>query len=103
MTTLGLWGPRARDILMAATSDDVSDEGFKFGVCRTIDIGTVRVLASRISYVGDLGWELYVSIDQGLKLWAMLWEAGRPFRLAPPGIALSRTPRPLHTSYPPPR
>ena len=41
MTTIGLWGPRARDILAAATSDDVSNEGFKFGACRTIDVGTV--------------------------------------------------------------
>ncbi|WP_410965142.1 hypothetical protein, partial [Salmonella sp. SAL04286] len=49
MTTIGLWGPRARDILSAATSDDVSNEGFKFGSCRLVDIGTQRVLASRIS------------------------------------------------------
>jgi glycine cleavage system aminomethyltransferase T/glycine/D-amino acid oxidase-like deaminating enzyme len=99
MTTLGLWGPRARDILMAATSDDVSDEGFKFGVCRMIDIGTVRVLASRISYVGDLGWELYVSIDQGLKLWDMLWEAGQPFGLAACGIGVYGTTGRLEKCY----
>src|SRR5437762_5361123 len=66
LSTIGLWGPRARDILSAATSDDVSNEGFKFGTCRSIDVGTVRVLASRISYVGDLGGELYVPIAQGL-------------------------------------
>ncbi len=99
MTTLGLWGPRARDILMSATSDDVSNDGFKFGACRTIDIGTVRVLASRISYVGDLGWELYVSIDQGLKLWDMLWEAGRPFGLAACGIGVYGTTGRLEKSY----
>ncbi|HYR49789.1 MAG TPA: FAD-dependent oxidoreductase, partial [Candidatus Eisenbacteria bacterium] len=57
MTTIGLWGPRARDILSSVTSDDVSNEGFKFGTCKTIEVGTLRVLASRISYVGDLGWE----------------------------------------------
>src|SRR5260370_42275728 len=99
MTTLGPWGPRARDILVAATSDDASDDGFKFGVCRTIDIGTVRVLASRISYVGDLGWELYVSIDQGLKLWDMLWEAGRPFGLAACGIRVDGTTGRLEKAY----
>ena len=63
--TLGLWGPRARDILSSLTSDDVSHEGFKFATCRTIEMGTLPVLASRISYVGDLGWELYVPMEQG--------------------------------------
>src|SRR2546426_3254817 len=79
-------GPRARDILANTTSDDVSNEGFKFGSCRTVEVGTQRVLASRISYVGDLGWELYVPIEQGLKLWDTLWEAGRPHGLAACGI-----------------
>ena len=59
-TTIGLWGPRARDILSSVTSDDVSHEGFPFGTCRTVEIGSQLALASRISYVGDLGWELYV-------------------------------------------
>ena len=76
-TTIGLWGPRARDILSSVTSDDVSHEGFPFGRCRTIEIGSQLVLASRISYVGDLGWELYVPIEQGARLWDVLWEAGR--------------------------
>ena len=66
-STLGLWGPRARDILASVTSDDVSNEGFPFATCKTIEIGPVRVLASRISYVGDLGWELYVPIEQGAR------------------------------------
>jgi glycine cleavage system aminomethyltransferase T len=56
--TLGIWGPRARDILAAVTPDDVSNEGFPFGTCRVIEIGSVRALASRISYVGELGWDL---------------------------------------------
>ena len=58
------------------TRDDVSHEGFPFGTCRTIEIGSQLVLASRISYVGDLGWELYVPIEQGARLWDVLWEAG---------------------------
>jgi glycine cleavage system aminomethyltransferase T/glycine/D-amino acid oxidase-like deaminating enzyme len=99
LTTVGLWGPRARDILAAATSDDVSNEGFKFGSCRTIEVGTLRVLASRISYVGDLGWELYVPIEQGLKLWDILWEAGRPHGLAPCGIGVYGTTGRLEKSY----
>src|SRR3989440_9469844 len=86
MTTIGLGGPRARAILAATTLDDVSNEGFKFGTCRTIEVDTQRVLASRISYVADLGWELYVPIEQGLKLWDTLWEAGRPHGLVACGI-----------------
>jgi glycine cleavage system aminomethyltransferase T/glycine/D-amino acid oxidase-like deaminating enzyme len=99
MSTIGLWGPRARDILAAVTLEDVSDEGFKFGSCRVIEIGTERILASRISYVGDLGWELYVSMEQGLKLWDTLWEAGRPHALAPCGIGVYGTTGRLEKSY----
>jgi glycine cleavage system aminomethyltransferase T len=99
LTTVGLWGPRARDILSAVTADDVSNEGFKFGACRTIDVGTVRVLASRISYVGDLGWELYVSIEQGAKLWDILMEAGKPSGLTPCGIGVYGTTGRLEKCY----
>jgi glycine cleavage system aminomethyltransferase T/glycine/D-amino acid oxidase-like deaminating enzyme len=97
--TLGLWGPRARDILSSVTSDDVSHEGFRFATCRTIEVGTLRVLASRISYVGDLGWELYVPMEQGEKLWDMLWEAGRPHGLAPVGIGVYGTTGRLEKCY----
>jgi glycine cleavage system aminomethyltransferase T/glycine/D-amino acid oxidase-like deaminating enzyme len=99
MTTIGLWGPRARDIVASTTSDDVSNEGFKFGACRVIEIGTQRVLASRISYVGDLGWELYVPMEQGLRLWDTLWEAGRSHGLAACGIGVYGTTGRLEKSY----
>jgi glycine cleavage system aminomethyltransferase T/glycine/D-amino acid oxidase-like deaminating enzyme len=98
-TTLGLWGPRARDILASLTRDDVSHEGFRFGTCRTIEVDTLRVLASRISYVGDLGWELYVPIEQGAKLWDLVWEAGRPHGLAPVGIGVYGTTGRLEKCY----
>jgi glycine cleavage system aminomethyltransferase T/glycine/D-amino acid oxidase-like deaminating enzyme len=99
MSTIGLWGPRVRDILASVTSDDVSDEGFKFGRCRVVEIGTQRILASRISYVGDLGWELYVSMEQGLKLWDTLWEAGAPHGLAACGIGVYGTTGRLEKCY----
>jgi glycine cleavage system aminomethyltransferase T len=98
-TTIGLWGPRARDILSSVTSDDVSHEGFPFGTCRTIEIGSQLVLASRISYVGDLGWELYVPIEQGGRLWDVIWEAGRPYELTPCGIGVYGTTGRLEKSY----
>ncbi len=90
-TTIGLWGPRARDILASVTSDDVSHEGLPFGTCRTLEIGSQLVLASRISYVGDLGWELYVPLEQGGRLWDVLWEAGAPHGLAACGIGVYGT------------
>jgi len=99
LTTIGLWGPRARAIVASVTSDDVSNEGFKFGTCRTIEVDTLRVLASRISYVGDLGWELYVPMEQGLKLWDLLWEAGKPLGLAPCGIGVYGTTGRLEKCY----
>jgi glycine cleavage system aminomethyltransferase T len=98
-STLGLWGPRARDILASLTSDDVSHEGFPFATCRVIEIGPVRVLASRISYVGDLGWELYVPIEQGARLWDLVWEAGEPHGLAPCGIGVYGTTGRLEKGY----
>ena len=87
-TTFGLWGPRARDILGAAAdgSADISHKGFPFLTSKTVDIDGVRTLASRISYVGELGWEIYVPIEQGLRVWDALWRAGQPHGLAPVGI-----------------
>jgi len=64
-TTLGLWGPRARDVMQAVSADDYSHPGFPFGTCREVEAGGLTVLASRISYVGELGWELYVPMEQG--------------------------------------
>jgi heterotetrameric sarcosine oxidase gamma subunit len=98
-TTIGLWGPRARDILSSVTSADVSHEGFPFGRCRTIEIGSQLVLASRISYVGDLGWELYVPIEQGGRLWDVVWEAGAPHSLTACGIGVYGTTGRLEKAY----
>ena len=98
-TTLGIWGPKAREILQSVTRDDVSNEGFPFGTCRTIEIGPLRVLASRISYVGDLGWELYVPMEQGARLWDVLWEAGQPHGLIPVGIGVYGTTGRLEKGY----
>ncbi|WP_199431975.1 GcvT family protein [Qaidamihabitans albus] len=86
--TLGLWGPRARDVLSAVTDDDVSDAAFGFGTARWITVGTVPVLALRVSYVGDLGWELHAPFEQGLRLWDTIAEAGEPFGIVPAGIGV---------------
>jgi glycine cleavage system aminomethyltransferase T/glycine/D-amino acid oxidase-like deaminating enzyme len=97
--TLGLWGPRSRDILASVTSDDVSHEGFPFASCRTLEVDSLRVLASRISYVGDRGWELHVPIEQGAKLWDVVAEAGRPHGIVPAGIGVYGTTGRLEKCY----
>jgi glycine cleavage system aminomethyltransferase T/glycine/D-amino acid oxidase-like deaminating enzyme len=97
--TLGLWGPRARDILASVTADDVSHEGFPFATCKSLEVGPLRVLASRISYVGDLGWELYVPIEQGARLWNLVSEAGQPHGIVPAGIGVYGTTGRLEKCY----
>ncbi len=98
-TTFGLWGPRARDVLQSCTDDDVSNDGFAFGTCRQLELGGLRVLASRISYVGELGWELYVPIEEGARAWNTLWEAGREHGIVPVGIGVYGTTGRLEKGY----
>ena len=75
---IGLWGPRARDLLSRVCDDDVTDEGFPYMTAKPITIAEVPSLALRISYVGELGWEIYAPAEQGLRLWDVLWDAGQP-------------------------
>jgi len=98
-TTIGLWGPRARDVLGSVTADDVSHAGFPFGTCREIELGGVTVLASRISYVGELGWELHVPFEEGARAWDTIWAAGRPAGLVPVGIGVYGTTGRLEKGY----
>ena len=98
-STIGVWGPRARDIVGSITRADMSNEAFRFGTCRMVEIGSQLVLASRISYVGDLGWELYVPIEQGRRLWEELWEAGRPHGLTACGMGVYGTTGRLEKAY----
>jgi 4-methylaminobutanoate oxidase (formaldehyde-forming) len=85
MACLGLWGPRARDILSAVTKDDLGDDAFPYLVARRISVGHVPLLALRVTYVGELGWELYPPTEYGLALWDTLWAAGREHGLAAAG------------------
>jgi glycine cleavage system T protein len=75
---IGLWGPRARDLLGELTADDISNEAFPYMTQRELHVGQVPVRALRISYVGELGWELYAPTEFGATLWDLLWEAGEP-------------------------
>jgi glycine cleavage system aminomethyltransferase T len=97
--TLGVWGPRARDLIQSVTSADMSNEAHPLFTARWVELGPVRVLASRISYVGELGWELHVPFEQGGRLWDLLWEAGRPLGLVPAGIGVYGTTARLEKGY----
>jgi glycine cleavage system aminomethyltransferase T/glycine/D-amino acid oxidase-like deaminating enzyme len=97
--TIGVWGPRARDLVQAATEDDMSNEAHPLFTCRWVEFGPNRVLASRISYVGELGWELYLPFEQGARLWDTLWEAGRPLGVLPVGIGVYGTTARLEKGY----
>ncbi len=99
VSTIGLWGPKARDILASLTSDDVSDEGFGFLTCREITVGGTSVLASRISYVGELGWELYVAMEDAAELWESLLEAGSSYGAVPVGIGVYGTTGRIEKGY----
>ncbi|MBZ6082494.1 FAD-dependent oxidoreductase [Streptomyces olivaceus] len=74
---VGVWGPLARDLVQPLTPDDFSHEAFGYFRARETYVGHVPVTALRLSYVGELGWELYTTADLGLRLWDTLWEAGR--------------------------
>ncbi|MFC4005640.1 FAD-dependent oxidoreductase [Nonomuraea purpurea] len=73
---VGVWGPWARGLIEDLTDMDVSNENFRYFTCKSGYIGHVPVLAMRVSYVGELGWELYTGADMGLKLWDTLWDPG---------------------------
>ncbi|MER5585351.1 FAD-dependent oxidoreductase [Streptomyces asoensis] len=75
---VGLWGPLARKVLQPLTDEDFSDDGLKYFRAKRAHIGPVPVTAMRLSYVGELGWELYTTADQGQKLWDTLWRAVEP-------------------------
>jgi glycine cleavage system aminomethyltransferase T len=97
--TIGVWGPRARDLVQSVTSADLSNAAFPFGTARTVDIDGVRTLMSRISYVGELGWEIYAPMEQGLRLWDTLWTAGQPLGVVPVGIGVYATTGRLEKGY----
>ena len=82
---LGLWGPRARDILAGLTKDDLSVDAFPYLTASEITVGSVPVVALRVTYVGELGWELYPPAEYGAALWDALWDAGRPHGLVAAG------------------
>jgi glycine cleavage system aminomethyltransferase T/glycine/D-amino acid oxidase-like deaminating enzyme len=85
LCVIGMWGPRARDLLEQVTDDDVSDSGFPFMQARTIHVQGFDVFAQRVTYVGELGWEFYVEPRIAVQVWDRLTAAGRTFAIRPVG------------------
>ena len=77
LAVIGIWGPRARDVLTAAGGDDVSGEALPFSHAREIAVGGASALAQRITFVGELGFELYVAPEWAVQVWDRLMAAGR--------------------------
>ncbi|MEV6874501.1 FAD-dependent oxidoreductase [Amycolatopsis sp. NPDC051128] len=84
---VGVWGPLARDLVQPLSREDFSHTGLKYFRAREARIAGVPVTAMRLSYVGELGWEIYTSADNGLRLWDTLWEAGRELGVVAAGRA----------------
>ena len=85
LACFGIWGPNARKILQKVTNADLSNQAFGFMHSKIIELGGVNLRATRITYVGELGWELYVPADDALKVWLLILEAGNEFNLRPSG------------------
>src|SRR5579862_4119979 len=97
--TIGLWGPTAKDILADARWEGDQGQPHSFGTNAFIDLGGAVVLASRISYVGEFGWELHAPAEQAGHLWDLLREAGQPHGLVPVGIGVYATTARLEKGY----
>jgi glycine cleavage system T protein len=85
LACLGIWGPAARDVLASLCDDDLSNDGFRYLTARDIEVADVPCFAARVTYVGELGWELYPSTEFAVRLWDRLIEAGEPHGLLPAG------------------
>ncbi|MCW1970675.1 MAG: FAD-dependent oxidoreductase [Anaerolineae bacterium] len=82
---MGLWGPKARAVLQAVCDDDVSNEAFPYYSTKQLTINAVPTYALRVSYAGELGWELYVPQEYAVRLWDTLWQAGQAHEIIAAG------------------
>jgi 4-methylaminobutanoate oxidase (formaldehyde-forming) len=82
---LCLWGPLARDVLAGVVETPLSSTSFPYLTAQEVNVGPVPCLAVRVTFVGELGWELYFPSEYGVALWDRLWEAGEPLGMAAGG------------------
>ena len=83
---INIQGPRSRDLLQTLTSADVSNNVFPFRAAKTIDLGLARVLCCRITYVGELGYELFIPLEQARHVYDCIVTAGQAFDLTHAGL-----------------
>ena len=97
-TVLSLMGPRARDVLQAICNDDVSNEAFPFATVKHLSIAGAMVRALRVTYVGELGWELHIPVESAINVYEALLESGKGFGIVNAGYRAIESLR-LEKSY----
>ena len=97
--TVGVWGPRARDLMCEVTEEDLSDDALPYGHTKAVDIGSIPARLFRISYVGELGYEVYTTMEHGLALWNRLWGAGTELGVVAVGAGVYGTSARLEKGY----
>jgi len=83
---IGLWGPNARKVLQKVTTTDISHTSFSYMSAKNIEVESLPVFAQRVTYVGELGWELYIPKDKSIFVWDKLWTAGQDYGIRPCGF-----------------
>ena len=97
--TIGLWGPNARKVMEKLTESDVSNEAFSYGTTQEVLFGSLPVRLFRISYVGELGWEIYVQTEHARAVWDRVAAAGQEFGIVPVGAGVYGTTGRLEKGY----
>ena len=95
---LGVFGPKSRELISKISNDDLSNENFKFGTGKKIIINDKEVWAQRLSYVGELGWELYIKIEDSKEIYSLIVDKGKEFNLSHCGMLAMDTMR-METGY----
>ncbi len=79
---LGIFGPRSRELISKISNNDYSNEKFKFGTGKYVHINSIKVWVQRLSYVGELGYELYIDIKDAKKIYSLIVEEGKEYNLS---------------------
>lgn len=98
-TTIGVWGPKAEELVSGLTESDVSQAAFPYGTTQEVIIDGIATRMLRISYVGENGWEITTSIPHGLRLWDTLYAGARDLDMRPVGAGVYGTTGRLEKGY----
>ena len=99
IATIGVWGPNARNLVESIADGDVSHDGFPYGTSKQVTFGPINARLFRISYVGELGWEIYVPMEKAPALWDTLWDAGQDWGVVPVGAGVYGTTGRIEKGY----